>query len=311
MCSSDLKSTATVDLLLFLFFNSTTKTKTNGEIFNKFSKSDEVKVKGEITIDGENYIISRTISRKKSKSGEHTIKNDLEFSKRAEDGSIVNLSGEQRKETEQIITSAIGTEEDFLSTILTTGYNLEQLIESKPTARGQILTKFLGLESLKEKEEIAKQMYSDWSKKLISNTHNISDLEKQNEDSVKSIENSQNEINKLNNDLTSLNNKLNKLNQEKDGLLTKKNSDIDQELIKTNPTQLQRELNELVTQKESSQRNADSVNVEEPTKYFNEDEYKTLKELIGDLYSYDVAYKYEKEKIEKLIKQLKIGRAHV
>lgn len=301
------KSTATVDLLLFLFFNSTTKTKTNGEIFNKFSKSDEVKVKGEITIDGENYIISRTISRKKSKSGEHTIKNDLEFSKRAEDGSIVNLSGEQRKETEQIITSAIGTEEDFLSTILTTGYNLEQLIESKPTARGQILTKFLGLESLKEKEEIAKQMYSDWSKKLISNTHNISDLEKQNEDSVKSIENSQNEINKLNNDLTSLNNKLNKLNQEKDGLLTKKNSDIDQELIKTNPTQLQRELNELVTQKESSQRNADSVNVEEPTKYFNEDEYKTLKELIGDLYSYDVAYKYEKEKIEKLIKQLTEG----
>ena len=31
------KSTATVDLLMFLFFNSTTKTKTNGDIFNKYS----------------------------------------------------------------------------------------------------------------------------------------------------------------------------------------------------------------------------------------------------------------------------------
>ena len=40
------KSTATVDLLMFLFFNKTTKTKTNSEIFNTFTDVDEVKVKG-------------------------------------------------------------------------------------------------------------------------------------------------------------------------------------------------------------------------------------------------------------------------
>ena len=62
--------------------------------------------------------------------------------------------------------------EDFLSTILTTGYNLEELIESKPTARGQILTKFMGLENLKIKEELAKEIYNDWGKKLVSNTYN-------------------------------------------------------------------------------------------------------------------------------------------
>jgi hypothetical protein len=152
------KSTSTVDLLMYLFFNSTTKTKTNIEIFNKFRDVDTVKVKGYVNIDGEDYVIERNLLRKKSKSGDYTVKNELEFYKISDDGEMINLSGEQRRETETFITSAIGTEEDFLSTILTTGYNLEQLIESKPTARGQILTKFLGLESLKQKEEIAKEI---------------------------------------------------------------------------------------------------------------------------------------------------------
>ena len=58
------KSTSTVDLLMFLFFNSTTKTKTNSEIFNRFTNKDEVSVRGEIVIDGENYVIERTINRK-------------------------------------------------------------------------------------------------------------------------------------------------------------------------------------------------------------------------------------------------------
>ena len=100
----------------------------------------------------------------------------MEFYKTSEDGSIINLSGEQRRETEKFITAAIGTEEDFLSTILTTSHNLEELINSKPTARGQILTKFLGLEALKAKEEKCKEIYSEWSKKLVSNTYNIVQL---------------------------------------------------------------------------------------------------------------------------------------
>ena len=91
------KSTSTVDLLMFLFFNSTTKTKTNAEIFNKFTDVDDVKVKGYVTIDGEDYVIERNITRKKSKSGEYTVKNELEFYKISEDGTVNNLSGEQRR----------------------------------------------------------------------------------------------------------------------------------------------------------------------------------------------------------------------
>ena len=301
------KSTSSVDLLMFLFFNKTTKTKTNAEIFNKFRDKNEVNVKGEIVIDNEEYIIERKILRKAGKSGEYTVTNKLEFYKKNEDGTIINLTGEQRKETEAFIESAIGTEEDFLSTILTTGYNLEELIESKPTARGQTLTKFMGLESLRNKEEIAKEIYNDWSKKLISNTFNKVELENDIETCRENIENSQNEITKFETELKKAEKRLTKLEKERDDNLSARNNDVDKELINTNPTLLQKEINDLVQQKNISQNNADNVLVVEPSKYYNEDEHNTYKELLGDLYSYDVAYKYEKTDKEKLIKQLTEG----
>ena len=301
------KSTSSVDLLMFLFFNSTTKTKTASEIFNKFTEKDEVVVKGEITIDGDDYVIERKLSRKKTKSGEYNVTNKLEFYKKKEDGTIENLTGEQRRETESFISSAIGSEEDFLSTIMTTGNNLEQLIESKPTARGQILTKFMGLESLRAKEEIAKNLYNDWSRKLVSNTYNITQLEIDNTNYNDSITNSENEIERLTHNLEDLNKNLKKLEEKKDEKLSSKNNDVDQDLIKTNPTLLQREINDLISQRDTSQKNADSVDVKEPSKYYDEDQHKELRGQMADLQGIDVAYKYEKGEKEKLIKQLTEG----
>ena len=301
------KSTSSVDLLMFLFFNTTTKTKTNGEIFNRFTDKNDVSVRGEITIDGDDYVIERKTSRKMSKSGEYTVKNELEFYKKAEDGSIVNLSGEQRRETEAFISSAIGTQEDFLSTILTTGYNLEELIESKPTARGQILTKFMGLESLKAKEEIAKEMYNDWSKKLVSNTYNKVSLESDNETHKESITNSENEIIKLTKELGKFEKELTKLEKKRDEVFLKRNNDVDKELINTNPILLQREVDELTKQRNVSQTNAEGVNVVEPSQYYNEGQHKELKGEMANLQGVDIAYKYEKTQREKLIKQFEEG----
>jgi DNA repair exonuclease SbcCD ATPase subunit len=301
------KSTSSVDLLMFLFFNTTTKTKTNGEIFNRFTNKDEVSVRGEITIDGDDYVIERNTTRKMSKSGEYTIKNALEFFKKSEDGTIVNLSGEQRRETESFISSAIGTEEDFLSTILTTGYNLEELIESKPTARGQILTKFMGLESLKKKEEIAKEMYNEWSKKLISNTFNIVQLESDNETYTESITNSKEQIEKLTKDLEDFQKELKRLEDRRDEVLTLRNNDVDRELINTNPILLEREINDLTTQRNGSQTNANNVTVVEPSQYYHEEQHKELRGQMADLQAIEVAGKYEKNEKEKLIKKFEEG----
>ena len=301
------KSTSTVDLLMFLFFNSTTKTKTNAEIFNRFTDKDEVSVTGEITIDGGDYVIERKTTRKKSKSGDYTVTNKLEFYKRKEDGTIENLAGEQRRETEAFIESAIGSEEDFLSTILTTGYNLEELIESKPTARGQILTKFMGLESLKLKEEVAKGIYNDWSKKLISNTHNIAQLEIDNQTYSDSIANSEEQLIVLEGELDVHTKTLKGLEDRRDELLGSRNNNIDTELINTNPTQLQNDIDDLKGKQSSSRRNANGVNVTEPTQYYLEEEHELIKQDINKLLVDDKIDSDSIERNEKLIKQFEEG----
>jgi DNA repair exonuclease SbcCD ATPase subunit len=301
------KSTSTVDLLLFLFFNTTTKTKTNAEIFNRFTDKNDVTVRGEITIDGDDYVIERKTSRKMGKSGEFSVTNKLEFYKREDDGQIVNLSGEQRRETETFITSAIGTEEDFLSTIMTTGNNLEELIESKPTARGQVLTKFMGLESLKAKEENGKEIYNEWSKKLVSNTFNKTQLEIDNGNHKDSITNSENEIVRLNKELKGFEKKLKKLEGERDNALSSRNNDVDKDLINTNPTELQKEIATLIVRKNQSQTSANEIVVIEPSQYYHEDQHKELRGEMANLQGIDIAYKYEKTQREKLIKQFEEG----
>ena len=301
------KTTATVDLLLFLFFNTTTKSKTNGEVFNLYTDAEEVKVTGYITIDGEDYVINRTVTRKKSKSGEYNVKSDLEYSKISEDGTVTNLAGEQRRVTETFITSAIGTQEDFLSTILTTGRNLEDLIDAKPTARGQVLTKFLGLESLRDKEEIAKTMYSDWGKKLISNTYNVAQLEIDNASFTESIVLSEEEIKSLKISLKDFEDKLKELEDKRDTVLGSRNNDIDKELINTNPILLKREIEDLSTQKAMSVKMANEVIVKEPSKFYDEDEHDELKGKINDL---NVNNSYNSISIkghESMVKQFEEG----
>lgn len=301
------KTTFTVDLLLFLFFNTTTKTKTSIEIFNRFRDCDMVKVKGYVRIDGELYIIERIITRKKSKSGDYTVKNELNFYKLDNEGNITNLNGEQRRETEVFITSAIGTEEDFLSTILTTGHNLEELVDSKPTARGAILTRFLGLESLKVKEETCKVIYSEWSKKLVSNSYNITQLETDNETHTGGIADSEIEILKLKEGLLKFETSLKELETKKDKSLQSKNNDIDQELIRTNPTLLQREITDATTKQSGIKVQCDAIKVVEPSTYYSEDNHSALKDEIDEIVIKNGILNNDVTRNEKLVVQLETG----
>ena len=169
-----------LDLLLFLLFNTTTRTTKTLEIFNRYSNKDRVRVKGYLIIDNEEYSIERGITRKKTKKGEWAIKTELKFQKIMEDGSVLNLEGEQRRETDELIKKSIGTYDDFMSTIISTASNLENLIETKPTERGKILSKFVGLEVLENKEKIVKEMYSSWNKTLKMNIYDTEELKNEN-----------------------------------------------------------------------------------------------------------------------------------
>ena len=301
------KSTATVDLLMFLFFNKTTKSKTNIDIFNRFSNEDTVFVKGYIKIDGESFIIERKSNRKKTKAGDYNVTNSVEFSKISMDGTIINLNGEQRRETELFIVSAIGTEEDFLSTILTNGYNLEEIIESKPTARGQILTKFLGLEVLKQKEEICKTIQSEWSKKLISNQYNILDLDGLNKLSQEQINNLKNDSIRQQNELVIYEKDLKNLENKKEDILKKRNNDVQDDLIKINSEQLKKDILDLTKEKEISLSNFNSVMLKEPSQYYVEEDHDVLKKELNDVSFNHKLLMNEISKQENLILELENG----
>lgn len=276
------KTVLTVDLLLFLFFNTTTKTNKAEEIFNRFRNKDKVVVKGEIQIDGEDYIIVREVNRKlKRNKTDYTVSTSLEFFKKLSDGSLQNFTGEQRRETEEFIKKSIGTMDDFLMTILTTSTNLEELIDSKPTARGQVLSRFLGLDSLKLKEDVAKEITSNYSKGMISNIYNIESLKEENEIAKIDIEQENLNILKYVDELSDVNSRIEKGQGYRDDLIRKKHIGLDDELLRINPESMKDEIKEYGSKIGVALKELTSINVVEPSKYYHEDEHDQIKEKLS------------------------------
>ena len=296
------KTTLTIDLLLFLFFNTTTKSSKAEDIFNKFTNKDTVYVVGDIIIDGEEYMISRRMDRKKNKTDEWKIKSELSFDKKLKNGEIQNLKGEQRRETELFIKNTIGNMDDFLATILTTGNNLEDLLESKPTARGQLLGRFLGLEHLKKKEDLGKEVYQEFSKRMFSNVYNVEKLKAENLDLVEEVKELEINLEKLNKDLKDYEERLEKGNSYKNELYTSKYSDIDKELLIVNVESLETEIATINANNFRINDMIKAINSDKPENFYDEDEHDSLKEKIMETKLNKQLLKAKIDEITKLIK---------
>lgn len=297
------KTVLTVDLLLFLFFNTTTKTQKAEEIFNRFTDINKVSVKGDIVIDGEEYIIARQIERKKSKSGEWNVKTELEFFKKLADGQLQNFTGEQRRETENFMKTSIGSMDDFLMTIVTTASNLEDLLEAKPTARGQVLSRFLGLEFLKKKEETGKEIYSEFSKSMMSNVYNTESLKQDNETSTGEIQRLKDEITDAISKISDVDLRLQKGQDYKDNLLKSKYTDIDQELIILNPIKLQGDITDLENGSERIKLQINEVKIVEPKEFYHEDKHDEIKDEMKTTNGELILAQNKVQEIETLIKK--------
>ena len=302
------KTVLTVDLLLFLFFNTTTKTNKAEEIFNRFRNKDKVVVKGEIQIDGEDYIIVREVNRKlKRNKTDYTVSTSLEFFKKLSDGSLQNFTGEQRRETEEFIKKSIGTMDDFLMTILTTSTNLEELIDSKPTARGQVLSRFLGLDSLKLKEDVAKEITSNYSKGMISNIYNIESLKEEIEIAKIDIEQENLNIQKYVDELNDVNGRIEKGQGYRDDLIRKKHIGLDDELLRINPDSMKDDIKEYGSKIGVTLKELTSINVVEPSKYYHEDEHDQIKKKLSNERINEGTMSSKKEDIVEELKTFEDG----
>ena len=297
------KTVLTVDLLLFLFFNTTTKTSKAEEIFNRFSDKNKVSVRGDIMIDGEEYIIVRQIERKKAKSGEWNVKTELDFFKKLADGQLQNFTGEQRRETESFIKNSIGDIDDFLMTILTTASNLEDLLEAKPTARGQVLSRFLGLEFLKKKEETGKELYSEFNKSMMSNVYNTETLKSDIKGLQTRIEGYGVENKDLDVKILDAESRLTKGRDYKEGLISQKYNDIDHELLILNSTNLESEISVIKGKINTTKLQIKEVKIVEPKDFYHEDKHDGIKEEMKTTNGELILAQNKVQEIEELVKK--------
>jgi DNA repair exonuclease SbcCD ATPase subunit len=276
------KTTLALDLLLFLFFNKTTKGNTAIKMFNLFRDKDEVSVKGRVAIDGVDYIIERKVTRKLKRTGiDYTTRTDLSFYRILPDDTIENLEGEQRRETEEFIKKSIGSVEDFLLTIIADADNLEDIIHTKPTEKGRILSRFIGLEVIEDKEQIVKEMKSAWAKGLKSDLYNITDLKVEIESLEKEIKEKETTITENEIEVKSLSASIKSSIEKKETLISKK-VEIDGEVINLRPEDIDREIESIVEKGKKKK-----------------EEYETTKksfdEMVEPAYDEDLHKEYVKE----------------
>ena len=302
------KTTMTVDLLLFLFFGVTSKTDKMEEVFNRFSDEDTVSVKGMVEIEGDNYIISRKINRKQGRNGEYTCKSELDFYQVLPKGGVKQMNGEQRKFTDDLIKTYVGSYEDFLITILTTGDNLDDLIKTKPTERGRILTKFIGLEFFREKEKIAKKKHQEWkeSSKLYHN--NSQDILGRIEAESTKIKDNQEFIKSLEVSLRGKQQLLKEFDEERDRLNSIR-VNVDTELYKLNDKDILAGIEKVKDLIKSKNEEIEQLKKDnpKPKDKFDVDAYATAVSTIRDTREKEVELRMEIASIENTIKMLEDG----
>lgn len=251
------KTTFGIDLIHFLLYGKTSKTDVQSKIFNKhLPEATNVIVEGCICIDGEDYIIKRTLSRpsldKRSEKSKVTQK--VEYYKIVGGNNeqleeyIDNQQEENSIQTNKAIKDAIGGESDFDLIMSVTESNLDDLITMKDTERGRILSRWVGLLPIEEKDALAREKYNSEIKPyLFSNKYNSEALKQEKtayEVRIKSNYQIIEDINKTNKQLDE---EIENLEKNKTALLQSKQA-VDEDLLKVDITTLNAKIERLTNE---------------------------------------------------------------
>lgn len=301
------KTSLVVDSVKYLLFGSTTKTDKNEEIFNQYSDGTELVVRGMIEIEGEgDIIIERNMKRSKNKKGGWNIKNSLNYFKILPDGTEELLNDEHAVKTTKQIGDVVGSEKDFELIVLATARNLDDLIDFTAGESGKLLTRFIGLDVIESKEEIARKMYNDFSKSMKSNHYDIETLTeeiKNHQDSIIQL----NELNKtLTSELTIQQNELSKLNNDKINKVSEKIK-IDVSILSLNPSKIQNDIDTLMNSGISYKNKIDKIDsrLEEiGSVNFDEDKHHDLTNKVNELKTNIALKTAEVSRLTNVIKDL-------
>ena len=304
------KTTLTVDSIKYLLFGKTTKTDKNEEVFNLHTDNNELVVRGMIDIDGDDeIIIERNMKRTKSKSGGWTIKNTLNYYRILPDGEEELLNDEDATKTTKKIRQTIGTERDFELVVLATARNLDDLIDFTSGESGKLLTRFIGLDIIEQKEEIVRKMYNEFSKTMKSNLYDIvtlsDEIDTHNENLIKL-----NELDlDLKNKLIAEQNLMTELTSKKIEEVGKKIK-VDVDILTLNPSKLQSSIDDLIETGTKHKEAIDKIDTKiadiGKIKFDEDKHFETTKEVSN--LTTDIGIKNaEIERLEQVVKDLIAG----
>jgi len=310
------KTTFAIDLLHFLLFGRTDKSSTQDKIFNKhLPEATEVIVEGCIVVDGEEYIIKRRLTRPSlpKRSVKSKTIQKVEYYKIV-GGSVEELADyvdnqqeENNIQTNKAIKEIIGNEDDFNMIICTTSANLDELIEKKETERGRLLSRWIGLLPIEQKDSIAREHYNSIVKRSFkSNIYNSQDLLE--EINTINLANSvlREEIGKYTSEIDKLDKEYEQLDIERTNLLQAK-SIIDDNVLKIDIITLKESMNQCKNQgisKKIEKDNAENQLKELGNVDFSINSYNELIELqkskMIELNTLRNDFKHNKEQIKSL-----------
>lgn len=227
------KTTLILEALRFAIYGKTNKTTKNEDIFNLYSETNKVKVSITFELNDNTYQIDRILLRKPKRAGGYTVNNVVEFYQIMPDNSVISLNDEDAKQTTAEIINSFGLESDFDLTVIADNKTLTDLIETKPTERAELLNRYIGLEILEKKHEIAKKIYSDFSKKLLSNQYTIEQLTDTNNGLIEEIKSFNDLVISYDKDIEKFDLEIKNLELQKDNLLSQL-KEIDSSLVNIN-----------------------------------------------------------------------------
>ena len=312
------KTTFAIDLLHFLLYGKTTKVDTLAKVFNKhIPNATQVLVEGCITIDGEDYIIKRTITRPalSKRSAKSKVSQKVEYYKIIGDTQteleeyVDNQQEENSVQTNKVIKEAIGRESDFDLIMSISETTLDELVKKKEAERGRLLSRWIGLLPIEEKEALAREKFnSEIKPSLISNLYSSASVTEERDAFLMRIETLTKDNAKLEEENKKTDTTIANLEQTKQTLSNAKKG-IDTELAKIDIATLSKQMEECLIQGKTKKNEHDNIvkelkeleNIE-----FSIEEYestqKNLNEATTRLAVLGEKYSSTKQQIEKLKK---------
>ena len=118
-------------------------------------------------VNGTRYRVERQSVKKQNRKGAVSAATQANFWKVDSAGNTIDMSGEQRRDTDKMLRDLIGTKENFLLTSFASQGDMNAFIKNRATQRKQILSHFLDLDIFEKVLEAVKEE-SNYTKVLLS-----------------------------------------------------------------------------------------------------------------------------------------------